>query len=415
MRRYAAVLRVAVVGLLVLGLALPPLAAALRPLRERVASAGAAASSGSWADEHAFYKRDDNDMSPYSWNITGTYKGSWSFAGATNGSSRFLEFMTSKGDSVLELLSTPTKISGVHYVQGTITFHDVIDKSHDRGAAQISGADGEPLQEEDYFLSNPYHLCYAIYVHKNYNRALLKVINIIMNCGFSPLKFSKILLKRRTEGRTGAAKVSIIMIGQQAIMDAYLCLLHLTAGILVDGILLGGILLMYELHNFLRPLLFLMYSFWIPQIVTNVIRDTRKPLHPQYILGMTATRVAIPLYIFGCPSNFMRIEPDKKWCIAVTAFMGIQAAVLLLQHYLGSRCFIPRQILPEKYCYHRKVEDSTNQPIDCVICMTTIDLSQRTSEYMVAPCEHIFHSGCLQRWMDIKMECPTCRRSLPPA
>ena len=102
---------------------------------------------------------------------------------------------------------------------------------------------------------------------------------------------------------------------------------------------------MYELHNFLRPLLFLMYSFWIPQIVTNVIRDTRKPLHPQYILGMTATRVAIPLYIFGCPSNFMRIEPDKKWCIAVTIFMGIQAAVLLLQHYLGSRCFIPRQVI----------------------------------------------------------------------
>ena len=31
----------------------------------------------------------------------------------------------------------------------------------------------------------------------------------------------------------GAAKVSVLMIGQQAIMDAYLCLLHLTAGILV--------------------------------------------------------------------------------------------------------------------------------------------------------------------------------------
>jgi transmembrane E3 ubiquitin-protein ligase len=43
--------------------------------------------------------------------------GSWSFAGASNGSSRFLEFEKSRGDSVLELLSTPTKISGVHYVQ----------------------------------------------------------------------------------------------------------------------------------------------------------------------------------------------------------------------------------------------------------------------------------------------------------
>ncbi|CAN6199105.1 unnamed protein product [Urochloa humidicola] len=559
-----AAMRAAVVGLVLVGVALaPPLAAALRPLRERVASAGAAASAGSWGDEHAFFKRDDNDIGPYSWNITGTYKGSWAFAGATNGSSRFLEFVKSKGDSVLELLSTPTKISGVHYVQGSITFHDVIDNAHDHGVAQIrlegvyiwpfrqlrmvanSGADGEPLQEEDYFLSNPYHLLriFSSQVfqesseEKNRRKNSLtydmekhcsteiaaKVVRVSSNPNdgehekyrleglmespavdddgecFSPIllnatslnvevyynkavnytlmvtfiSFLQVLLLIRqmehSNTQSGAAKVSILMIGQQAIMDAYLCLLHLTAGILVEslfnafataaffkfvvfsifemryllaiwkasrplnsgegweimrrelsvlysrfyGILLGGILLMYELHNFLRPLLLLMYSFWVPQIVTNVIRDTRKPLHPQYILGMTVTRLAIPLYIFGCPSNFMRIEPDKKWCIAVTVFMGIQAAVLLLQHYLGSRCFIPRQILPEKYCYHRKVE--TNQPIDCVICMTTIDLTQRTSEYMVAPCEHIFHSGCLQRWMDIKMECPTCRRSLPPA
>jgi hypothetical protein len=32
----------------------------------------------------------------------------------------------------------------------------------------------------------------------------------------------------------------------------------------------------------------------------------------------------------------------------------------------------------------------------------------------VTPCDHFFHTGCLQRWMDIKMECPTCRRPLPP-
>jgi hypothetical protein len=34
----------------------------------------------------------------------------------------------------------------------------------------------------------------------------------------------------------GAMKVSLLMIGQQAIMDAYLCLLHLTAGILVGTV-----------------------------------------------------------------------------------------------------------------------------------------------------------------------------------
>lgn len=111
-----------------------------------------------------------------------------------------------------------------------------------------------------------------------------------------------------------------------------------------DGILLGGILLMYEFHSYLRPIIFLMYSFWIPQIITNVVRDSRKPLHPHYILGMTITRLAIPLYVFGCPNNFMRIEPHKDWCIWLVVFVGFQAVVLLLQHYLGSRWFIPRQV-----------------------------------------------------------------------
>lgn len=101
---------------------------------------------------------------------------------------------------------------------------------------------------------------------------------------------------------------------------------------------------MYEFHNFLRPILLLMYSFWMPQIITNVIRDSRKPLHPHYILGMTVTRLAILLYIFGCPNNFMRIEPDKSWCICLSLFLGLQASILLLQHYLGSRWFIPRQV-----------------------------------------------------------------------
>lgn len=116
------------------------------------------------------------------------------------------------------------------------------------------------------------------------------------------------------------------------------------AYVFADGILLGGILIMYEFHNFLRLILLLMYSFWIPQIITNVIRDSRKPLHPHYILGMTATRLAIPLYIFGCPNNFMRIAPDMNWCICFCSFMGLQSFVLLLQHYFGSRCFIPRQV-----------------------------------------------------------------------
>ncbi|CAL9210305.1 unnamed protein product [Musa hybrid cultivar] len=541
----------------------PPLVA-LRPLRER----DSAADRGSWGDERLFLRSYESDLSPYSaWNITGTYKGRWNFVETTNGSSRLFDFGNSNGESVLELVSTSTKISGVHYVQGAVTFHDVFDSMHDHVFSKLrlegvyiwpfrqlrmvasSGGDGKALQEEDYFLSNPYHLLGVfssqvlqeshqdkIWRRKSLNYDVEKHCNIEIaaqvSCTsgqhvhgdheryhlegllespkvdddgecFSPIllnatslntevyynkavnytlmvtfvSFLQVLLLIRqmehSNTQSGAAKVSVIMIGQQAIMDAYLCLLHLTAGILVEslfnafataaffkfvvfsifemryllaiwkasrpmnngegwetmrrelsvlysrfyGILLGGILLMYELHNLLRPILFAMYSFWIPQIITNVIRDTRKPLHPHYIIGMTLTRAAIPLYVFGCPSNFLRIQVDRSWCIFLGLFMGLQALILLLQYFLGSRWFIPRQILPEKYCYYRKLENDTNQIADCVICMTGIDLltQQRSNDYMVTPCDHFFHTGCLQRWMDIKMECPTCRRSLPPA
>ncbi|XP_044501712.1 transmembrane E3 ubiquitin-protein ligase FLY2-like isoform X2 [Mangifera indica] len=503
------------------GLAILSPVGALRPLRERARS---------WGDEWLFVRKDENELGPFSpWNITGTYRGAWKFLDSANISSKFPDFRKSNGNSIIEIVSTPTKITGVHYVQGVIIFHDVFDNEHNVGGAQIrvegvyiwpfrqlrmvanSGKEGDLYQEEEYILSNPYHLLGVfssqvfqesprekiwrrknspIYeMEKHCNVEIAAQISHISSSQhesdhdrdryhieglmespavdddrdcFSPLlinatsvntevyynkavnytlmvtfvSFLQVLLLIRqmehSNTQSGAAKVSILMVGQQAIMDAYLCLSHLTAGILVEslfnafataaffkfvvfsifemryllaiwkasrpmnngegwetmrrelsvlysrfyGILLGGILVMYEFHNFLRPILLLLYSFWIPQIITNVVRDSRKFLHPHYILGISVTRLAIPLYIFGCPHNFMRIEPAWNWCICLIVFIGLQASILLLQHCLGSRWFIPRQ---------------------------------------VTPCEHFFHSGCLQRWMDIKMECPTCRRPLPPA
>ncbi|KAL8188619.1 hypothetical protein R6Q57_029907 [Mikania cordata] len=550
----------------------------LRPLRERARS---------WGDEW-LVRKDENELGPFSaWNITGTYRGAWRFLQSSNTSSRFLDFKKSSGNSVLELITRPTKINGVHYVHGVMIFHDVFDNEPEGGRVQIrvegvyiwpfrqlrmvanSGREGEFGQEDDYILSNPYHLLgvfssqvfkespgdkiqkgnqcnflllyitfgsffpmkFEVFVNaapisdmdKHCNVEMSAQISRIQNDGehnryymeglmespsadddgdcMSPMmmnatsvnievyynkavnytlmvtfiSFLQVLLLIRqmehSNTQSGAAKVSILMIGQQAIMDAYLCLLHLTAGILVEslfnafataaffkfvvfsifemryllaiwkasrsinngegweamrrelsllysrfyGVLLGGILMMYEFHRYLRSIVVILQSFWIPQIICNVVGDSRKPLHPHYIVGMSVTRLAIPLYVFGCPHNFMRIQPDYNFCITLAALVAFQALILLLQHYLGSRCFIPRQILPEKYCYFRRVDQDSNRATDCVICMTAIDLTQRPNDCMVTPCDHFFHSGCLQRWMDIKMECPTCRRSLPPA
>lgn len=46
-----------------------------------------------------------------SWNA-----GTWKFLDTVNGSSRFPNFEKTNGDSIIELISTPTKITGVHYI-----------------------------------------------------------------------------------------------------------------------------------------------------------------------------------------------------------------------------------------------------------------------------------------------------------
>lgn len=52
--------------------------------------------------------------------------------------------------------------------------------------------------------------------------------------------------------------------------------------------------------------------------------------------------------------------------------------------------------------------------LDCVICCSDITAREISNkEYMLAPCNHIFHQSCLASWMDVKMECPVCRTELP--
>ena len=34
-------------------------------------------------------------------------------------------------------------------------------------------------------------------------------------------------------------------------------------------------------------------------------------------------------------------------------------------------------------------------------------------KYMITPCKHLFHSECLEIWMELKNICPVCRSEIP--
>lgn len=251
--------------------------------------------------------------------------------------------------------------------------------------------------------------------------------------------------------------------------------------------LLGSCLGLTYSNNYRTLYMLLLYSFWIPQIIHNVVTEAKKSMHSYYICGMSVTRLFAPLYMFANEGHFlMQVYPESPinvfMCQLLVLWVGIQTGVLYAQSHFGARFFIPAQFLPLKYDYNRpipaslltqeniianpseqlqkerelpktevrslvvpnrdlksrggnarnrkegkrlkgetvmtaetvtEVPKSSDAPcIECVICYNEIDTSDRT-DYMIAPCNHIFHKDCLVQWMEVKMECPICRHNLP--
>jgi len=65
---------------------------------------------------------------------------------------------------------------------------------------------------------------------------------------------------------------------------------------------------------------------------------------------------------------------------------------------------------------------SNLEDINCAICMMSFckdpeEDSDKTGlliRYMETPCKHYFHSNCLEKWMEEKLSCPCCRKTIPP-
>ncbi|KAK0569441.1 hypothetical protein OC861_000929 [Tilletia horrida] len=106
-----------------------------------------------------------------------------------------------------------------------------------------------------------------------------------------------------------------------------------------------GILVFFFLVNF-QPLVFfsilgpVLYSFWIPQILRNIKRGSRRPFPRKYVFGMTACRCALPL------SNIFFWEPTPLVWILI-GYLWAQALILLLQDEFGPAFFLPARFKPE--------------------------------------------------------------------
>ncbi|KAF2503048.1 hypothetical protein BU16DRAFT_499041 [Lophium mytilinum] len=215
---------------------------------------------------------------------------------------------------------------------------------------------------------------------------------------------------------------------------------------------------------FCNTVCFIYLSFWCPQIYRNVMRNCRKALRWDYVLGQSLARLVPLSYLYAVSSNIIFSQNDLQALMVLVGWVGVQIFALLSQEILGPRFFVKEGWAPPAYDYHpvlREDEEGAMMPIgstqvseddpgastkqgeamdkdkgkkifDCTICTQDVEVSIIPSggsvesnagiggnilarrAYMVTPCRHIFHTPCLEGWMRYRLQCPNCREILPP-
>lgn len=208
---------------------------------------------------------------------------------------------------------------------------------------------------------------------------------------------------------------------------------------------------------------FMFYSVWVPQIYRNITKGFRKSFLWSFMLGTSFLRLMPLYYVCLYRKNVVDHHYDPVLALSVTVWISVQLLVMGLQKIFGARFFLPRGYLPILYDYHpvlyhgdvesdlgidiAQTMSEQTQPIsdrepllkrpvarpnvDCAICMNPVELVILSKEnpgtsgesaalllarqkYMVTPCQHVFHTECLERWMRTRLQCPICRNPLPP-
>lgn len=217
-------------------------------------------------------------------------------------------------------------------------------------------------------------------------------------------------------------------------------------------------------------------SLWAPQIYRNAIRNCRRALTWPFVIGQSLLRMAPIAYFWLKTDNFLFARTAPRSFAFLAGWVWLQIVLLGAQDILGPRFAVPAGWVPEAWDYHPVLREDNVEAgglpigllaaeevqqeggtgrhrrgssgsimekaktgggklhvIDCSICQEILEVpvvraggDEEGSTggsvasvfarrlYMVTPCRHIFHTGCLESWMKFRLQCPICREDLPP-
>jgi len=101
-----------------------------------------------------------------------------------------------------------------------------------------------------------------------------------------------------------------------------------------------------------NALSFVYLSFWAPQIYRNTMRNSRRALKFEFVIGQSCLRLAPFAYFYTVSDNVLSVTADRNAAYVLIAWVWIQVWVLISQEILGPRFFIRSAWAPPAYDYH---------------------------------------------------------------
>ena len=188
---------------------------------------------------------------------------------------------------------------------------------------------------------------------------------------------------------------------------------------------------------------------WIGQIIYSAKKGTKPSMPHSYIFLVSLFKSFIPIYLKCYPNSIFSFKPNYLKVIMLDSVLYIEAIILSCQKIFGPKFFLTKKYKQPKFDYYKQEKDidEKSKQQECVICLENIgkinqseemSINNNTNEkfdlekyiqnlfkkyknknrnkgpYMITPCHHLFHSKCLEIWLEQKNECPYCRQRIPP-
>ena len=202
-------------------------------------------------------------------------------------------------------------------------------------------------------------------------------------------------------------------------------------------------------YSFFIMTFLLFLGTWLGQIIYSAKKGTKPSMPHSYIFFVTIFKSFVPIYLKCYPNSIFSFKPNYLKVIILDSVLYIEAIILSCQKLFGPKFFLTKKFKQSKFDYYKQEKDidekSKNQ--ECVICLENIGKITQIEEeknvnnnnekfdlekyiqnlvkkyknrnrnkgpFMLTPCHHLFHSKCLEMWLEQKNECPYCRQKIPP-